>query len=350
MIKRILLLGSIIALFVGVMSTSAGERVISINTDSANQSWFITGERSLVMNGFDLSALGIGLPAAIDRVSIVVDTPVAGQAVDVVIYQDTNGGSPVDAVLAGRTSVTITAAGTFTATFDPAITVTAPAVWIGFYLPVDFRFVGDSSGTSVLTYWAWTPNSTFDLASLASAAVLGPADGSAPVGINMGGRARITAEITPTAGAVVTPNGTPSTQIQGGATNLAVMQPYALCADLSYDTADERVSLRDNFDFTCNEVPAWQAPVAPNGYVRQGRLYDVTVFQENGVVVTSRLTAAVTHCIRPDAALVGTAVIGLATGAPRQWRILPTQRFGDVVCAEVRFGGNLSLFTPFGST
>jgi hypothetical protein len=27
------------------------------------------------------------------------------------------------------------------------------------------------------------------------------------------------------------------------------------------------------------------------------------------------------------------------------WRILPTQRFGDLICAEVRFGGNLAFFT-----
>ncbi|MCS7070463.1 MAG: hypothetical protein NZM00_03085 [Anaerolinea sp.] len=349
MVKLVLLISFALAIFTTVGQVSAGERTISINTDSANQTWFITGERSLVMNGFDLSALGVGLPAAIDRVSIAVERPVPGQPVDVVIYQDANGGSPVDAVLAGRTSVDITAPGIFTATFNPPVTVTAPAVWIGFYLPVDFRFIGDSSGTSVLTYWAWTPNSTFDLANLSSAAVLGPADGSAPVNINMRGRARITAEITPAAGAVVAPSAVAAAQIQGGTADLAVMSAYPFCPGLSYDTADEQVTLRDAFNFVCTEVTSWLAPASPTGFIRQGPLYDVTIFQLNGFVVTSRLSAAVTHCIRPDPAILANAVIGLAAGAPRQWRILPTQRYGDVLCAEIRTGGNLSVFTPAGS-
>ncbi|MGQ9909076.1 MAG: hypothetical protein ACUVS2_09610 [Candidatus Flexifilum sp.] len=347
-VKPVLLIGFILAVLTTVGQVSAGERTISINTDSPNQTWFITGERSLVMNGFDLSALGVGLPAAVDRVSLAVERPVPGQSIDVVIYQDANGGSPVDAALAGRTTVDITSPGTFTATFNPPVTVTAPAVWIGFYLPVDFRFIGDSSGTSVLTYWAWTPNSTFDLANLASAAVLGPADGSAPVNINMRGRARITAEITPAAGAVVAPGATAAVQLQGGAADLGVMSPYPLCAGLSYDTADEQITLRDAFDFVCTETTSWLAPASPVGFIRQGPLYDVTIFQRGGFVMTSRLSAAVTHCVRPDPAILGSAVIGLASGAPRQWRILPTQRYGDAVCAEIRSGGNLSVFTPSG--
>jgi hypothetical protein len=92
-VKPVLLIGFILAVFTTVGQVSAGERTISINTDSPNQTWFITGERSLVMNGFDLSALGVGLPAAVDRVSLVVERPVPGQPIDVVIYQDANGGS-----------------------------------------------------------------------------------------------------------------------------------------------------------------------------------------------------------------------------------------------------------------
>jgi len=346
MIKRLLFLLLAAALLLGALTASAGERMISINTDSANQIWFITGESSLVMNGFDLTTLGVALPAAINRVSIVVDRPMPGQPIDVVIYQDANGGSPVDATLVGRTSVNIAQRGTFTATFSPAVNVTSPAVWIGFYLPVDFRFVGDSSGSSVLTYWAWTPNSTFDLANLRSAAVFGPADGTVPVNINMRGRARITAEITGAAGTTAGALG--QSQIAGGTSDFAVMANYPLCTDLSFDTADERMTLQDRFDFVCAEVPAWQSPIAPMGYTRQGRLYDVTIFQEGGFTVTGRLSAAVTHCIRPDAATLPTAVMGVAYGSPRVWRILPTQRFGDRICAEVQFGGSISAFTLSG--
>lgn len=346
MIKRLGFIVLVAGVLLGALTVWAGDRVISINDSSANQTWFITGEKSLVMNGFDLGAQGVALPAIIDRVSIGVDTPVPGQPIDVIIYQDANGGSPVDATVAGRATVDITQAGTFTATFSPAVTVTSPAVWIGFYLPVNFRFIGDSSGSSVLTYWAWTPNGTFDVASLSSAAVFGPADGSAPVSINMRGRARITAEITGAAGGTVpVAAGTPVAPTTGTGGNLAVMVNYPTCTDLSYDSDDEFTSLRNRFDFVCSEVPTWQAPIAPAGYVRQGRLYDVTIFQEGGYTVTGRLSATVTHCIRPEAAVISSSVIGVAYGSPRQWRILPTQRFGDRVCAEVRFGGNVSLFT-----
>ena len=56
-----------------------------------------------------VATLGLGLPATIDKVSIAVDTPVPGAAVTVVVYQDANGGSPVDATLIGQASVNIAA-------------------------------------------------------------------------------------------------------------------------------------------------------------------------------------------------------------------------------------------------
>jgi hypothetical protein len=74
-------------------------------------------------------------------------------------------------------------------------------------------------------------------------------------------------------------------------------------------------------------------------------LYDVFFYKSSGLI-SGRLDYEVTHCIRPAAEDLNTALIGLAYGAPRQWRILPTERFGDLVCAEVRHGGNLSVFLP----
>jgi hypothetical protein len=147
-------------------------------------------------------------------VSISVNKPVPGGAVTAVVYQDTNGGSPVDATLVGQTSVNIASAGVFTAVFPTPVQVNAPVVWVGFYLPVNFEFLADQSGSSVLTYWAWTPGGTFDLTRLSSASVLGPANGTAPVNLNMNGIARITAEITGGAGSV-TVTGTPGASVLG---------------------------------------------------------------------------------------------------------------------------------------
>jgi hypothetical protein len=335
MLKKAILLVFILAM---ALTVSAGAQVLSVNSGDGNAPFFISGEKTLVMNGFDLNAFGIQRPAVIDKISIVVQTPVPGTPIDVIVYQDANGGSPIDATVAGREQVTIGAAGTFTTTLATPITVTQPVAWIGFYLPVDFVFSADTSGTSVLTYWAWTPNSTFDLNVLSSAQVFGPADGTAPVNINLGGKARITAEITGAGGGSVTP-------IPGQENpNLGVMQPYGLCLEVSYDTADEFSSYQNAINLHCKEVPTWQSPAAPTGYIQRGKLYDIVAFKDNGFV-EQELLIRVTHCIRPPAEDIVRAVIGSAYGSPRQWHILTTQRFGDVVCAEVRHSGNLSYFT-----
>jgi hypothetical protein len=344
--KRILILTLALCLFV-VLPASAGERVLSVNTGDASASWFISGEPSLVMNGFDLNSLGIARPAVIDRISIAVDTPVPGTLVDVVVYQDGNGGSPIDATLAGQAQVDITQAGTFTATLTTPITVTQPVVWIGFYLPVNFEFFADTSGTSVLTYWAWTAGGRFDLNNLSSAQVLGPADGTTPVNINLNGKARITAEITGAGGTTAGGTPVPGGQVTGTSdVNLSVMQPYPVCQSLLWDTADEFISYGNRINLHCQEVPSWQSPAAPSGYARRGALYDVQAFEDQGNAVTERLAVRVTHCIRPAAEDIDRAVIGSASGSPRTWRVLPTVRFGDLVCAEVRRVGNLSYFVP----
>lgn len=331
-----------VVLFALIATTGvlAGEQTLSINGNDQSSVWFVSGEASMILNGFDLSRFSVPLPATIDQVSIAVDRAVPGQSIDVVVYQDTNGGSPIDATLAGRTTVDITGAGVFTATFPQPFTVTTAAVWAGFYLPVDFQFLADTSGTSVLTWWAWTPGGRFDPANLASAAVLGPSDGTAPVNINLGGIARITLGVTGGAGGTVAVQ-----QTQGGSADLSVMATYPQCQALLWDTADERISLGDNINLHCREVTTQFAPSNPLGYVRRGPLFDVLIYEPNGVI-PQRLRAAVTHCIRPPAEDVASAVIGVTVGAPRTWLLLPTQRFGDLVCAEVFRVGNISYFVP----
>lgn len=349
--KMVILFAVLCATLIGAMSLQAGERVLTNNSGDASAPWFISGEPTMILNGFDLSAQGIALPAVIDRISIAVEAPVPGQPIDVVVYQDANGGSPADSTLAGTTQVDITQAGTFTVTLPTPITVTQPAVWVGFYLPVDFRFLADTSGTSVLTYWAWTPGGRFNINSLASAAILGPSDGSAPVNINLNGKARITAEITGAGGVSGTPAapGATPVQVAGAQTNanVGVLVQIDACTNALYDTADEIVSYRSALNVRCRISPEFVAPSNPLGYLRRGQLYDIQFYeQNNGIASTDRLRIAVTHCIRPDAADLDRALIGNAWGSPRVWRILPTQRFNDVVCAEVRRGGNLAYFVP----
>ncbi|MFN8529662.1 MAG: hypothetical protein U0670_13720 [Anaerolineae bacterium] len=326
----------------GITPAFAGETILSDNSGTQSVSWFISGEASLVMNGFDLRTVNVNVPAVIDAVTINVDVPVPGVPSNLVIYQDANGGSPVDAQLVNNTQVTINTSGGFRVVLPTPVTVTQPIIWIGFYLPVGLHFWGDRSGSSVLTYWAWTPGGTFDLANLSSAQVFGPGDGSAPVNLNMGGKARITAEITGAAA------GGYGTQTQGAAdANMLLMQPYPLCFNLLYDSADETISFQDRVNLHCQLITNTAfAPANPPGYSRRGELFDIVIFGNNGQVATGRLDVEVTHCIRPAAADLETAVIGNAFGSPRQWRILPTQRFGDMVCAEIRYGGNISYFVP----
>lgn len=339
--KRLFVVVLLCLLMLTALSISAQEQTLSLNGDSQNAVWFISGEASLVMNGFDLNAAGIALPATISAVSISVETPTPGTAVDVVIFQDANGGSPVDAALAGQTQVDITQAGVFTVNFPTPVTVSQPAVWVGFYLPVNFEFLADTSGSSVLTYWAWTPNGRFDVTNLASAQVLGPSDGSAPVNIDMGGKARISLEIAAAGEGV---NAVAQT-IGAADVSMSVLQTFAECQALQWDTADEYVSYRDNLNVHCREVSSQYVAPAPEGYTRRGVAYDMQFYQQSGIV-SGRLPIAVTHCIRPAAEDLDRALVGNAYGFPRTWRILPTQRYGDVVCAEIRRGGNLAYFVP----
>ncbi|MBK8026085.1 MAG: hypothetical protein IPK19_33045 [Chloroflexi bacterium] len=332
---RIVLLMGLLVLFGGVVN--AGDTTLSLNSGSGNAPFFVSGEYTLVMNGFDLQSIGIARPAVVDRVSITIQTPVPSAVADVVIYQDADGGSPVNATLAGTTQVTVNSAGTFTAVLPTPVNITQPVIWVGFYLPVDTVFLSDTSGTSVLTWWGWTPGARFDLNNLASAAVLGPADGSAPVSINMSGKARITVEITG-AGGTGTGTGTNPTP------STSVLAPYPLCGALLWDTADELISYQDQINLHCTQVPAWQAPGVPAGYTLRGQVYDVIGFKAAGVT-PNRWSVRITHCIRPAAEDIDRAVMASAYGNPRTWTILPTARVGDLICAEIRYPGHLAYFT-----
>jgi hypothetical protein len=110
------------------------------------------------------------------------------------------------------------------------------------------------------------------------------------------------------------------------------------------DLQDIVVTYRSTIRVFCNTMPDSLAPTSPTGYTRGGFYYDISVYGiETG---TRRLPYRITHCIRPPGDVLDRAVIGLAYGAPRRWEILPTVRFGDIVCAEVTYAGSLSYFVP----
>jgi hypothetical protein len=279
--------------------------------------------------------------------------------VTVVVYQDANGGSPVDATLMGQTSVNINSGGVFTAVFPTPVQITAPVVWVGFYLPVNFKFLADKSGSSVLTYWGWTPGGTFDLSKLSSASVLGPANGTAPVNLNLNGIARITAEITGGSGTITTTpgtvvtlvGGTPgavSTQIVSSANvDMSVLRVYPpACDTLFWDSADIGVSFQGTISSRCTAIWTGYAPAAPLGYERKQLYYDLTFYDDSGNVVTNVLPLPVTHCIQANAADIDRAVLALAYGSPRVFEILPTLRVGNLICAEVWRNGGLSYLVP----
>ncbi len=354
---RLLIIGLtlFISLAISISGVSAGDVILSNNSGSGTAIWNIEGEPSLVMNGFDLTPLALPLPLALDAVSIDIETPVPGAAVEVVVFQDGNGGSPIDATLVGRTTVNINSAGVFRATFDTPLVISQPVVWVGFYMPVGFQFRSDTSGTSVLTWWAWSPGSGFDPGSLGTAGVLGPADGTAPVNINMNGVARITAELISSNANAQQPGSTIPIGVQlvgDAATDMSPLVNYEYCGPVFYDREDIFVSSGDEFDLYCRadvNVATNPTTIFPNGdFERHGFLYDISAFGnyrfDQGD--TERLRVAVTHCIRPRAEDLEQAVIGVAYGSPRSWHILPTVRFGELVCAEITHIGNLSYFVP----
>ena len=345
------------ALVLAVYPAAAGDTILSNNRGIENAVYFVEGEPSLVINGFDLTPLGLSLPVALDVVSISVNAPVPGSAVDLVVYQDGNGGSPIDATLVYRQQVALGQPGINRVTLDEAAIITEPVVWVGFYLPSNFRFYADQSGSSVLTYWAWTPGTTFDLAALASAGVLGPGDGSDPVGIAMGGVARITAELRTAESEEIEAVVPLGQQLQFAvAQDTSIMQPYDNCGTLLFDPEDITISAGSSFNVDCFIATEFDAPtyvVQPDDLTldlqRGGSLYKLEAqIPERQLApgAVNWLPVPVTHCLRIPSGDLETAVIGEAHFVPEKWIILPSVRFGDLVCAEVTVANYISYFIP----
>ena len=352
---------SLFALFIySTLPLSAGDLVLSNNSGSENAIFYISGEPSLVINGFDLTPLGLELPAALDTVSISVSAPVSGSRIDLVVYQDANGGSPVDATLVYQQAVALEQIGINRIALEQVAIITEPVVWVGFYLPVDFRFHADRSGSSVLTYWAWTPESSFDLASLSSAAVLGPGDGSEPVGIAMEGIARITAEMR-TAQNDELSGAVPLGQqfVAEVPQDTSIMQYYDDCDLVLYDPEDISISADLSFPMDCRIAPEFEAPAVlanpPEQILdvqRAGNLYKLETSLRDDQHVwgrPSQLPVRVTHCLRIAPGDLERAVIGEVRESEQwgeRWHILPSVRFNDIVCAEVSVANYLSYFLP----
>ena len=343
------------------------DNVLTLNTGTDSTIWFISGEPSVVMNGFDLQPLNLQYPVVVDAVYIEVETAVPGAAVDVLIYQDANGGSPVDAQLVQATATTIDTTGLVRVPLLVQAEITAPVLWVALYLPVDFQFLADTSGSSVLTYWAWTPGTTFATESLGNASVLGPAEGSDPVGLDMGGIARISAEIRQTvnneivplpllsASSVASTAGTSS----GGFNLTPGIQAYGGCPNVGFDPADIAVSGRGQFSLYCRSDAG---PVAPPTGFKNLNAINVSNFRElerrNEIVeivgqgayqaainVAEQLRVPVTHCIAPRLGDTDqNPVMAIAHGVPRTWQLLPTEVINGNVCAEVTHTGYLTYF------
>ena len=350
----------LIAFTVATLPVSAGDVYLSNNRGAEDAVFFIKDEPSLVINGFDLTPLGMELPTALDAVSISVDAPVPGSSIDLVVYQDANGGSPVDATLVYRQTVFLGRTGLNRIELDRAVIITEPVVWVGFYLPVDFRFHADTSGSSVLTYWAWTTGGTFDLASLASAGVLGPGDGTEPVEIAMDGIARITAELrTPNYDEIAIAFPLTEQLVTTAAQDTSAMRVYENCDRVLYDPADNSISTGLSFPLNCRVADTYESPhniANPPDQIlevdRGGQLYKLsTLLREDQLVPgrTSQLPVRVTHCLRIEPEDLERAVIAEVRedeNAGERWYMLPSVRINDLVCAEVSVANYLSYFVP----
>ena len=339
----------------------AGDTLLSNNRGDGNAVFFIEGEPSTVINGFDLTPLGLQLPIAMDAVRISVATPAQGASSELLIYQDGNGGSPVDATLLHRETVFLSAPGLMRIQLSQPVMITEPVVWVGFNMPVGFEFHADTSGSSVLTYWAWTPGSSFDLSNLGSAAVLGPGDGTAPVNIAMEGIARITAELRAAEYEEMESSVPLGRQIRSSSQqDTSIMQPYSACQTLLYDPEDISITARNSFTLDCVIESGFHSPspVQHQGdqsvaVYRKGPLYKLSAqipsqLHQSGAVTT--LPEPVTHCLRVPEEDRDRATLGEVRARFRpspdieRWHILPTVRFGELICAEVTVSNYLSYF------
>lgn len=345
-----------------VIPAAAGDIVLNNNSGDGNAVFYIEDEPSVVINGFDLTPLGVTLPVALDAVSISVQTTAPG-SIDLLVYQDGNGGSPIDATLVYQEQISIGLTGVNRIELSEPAIITAPVVWVGFNLPVGFEFHADTSGSAVLTYWAWTAGGTFDLSALSSAGVLGPGDGSEPVNIAMEGIARITAELRAAETQEVAAGVPLGRQIYTDvAQDTSIMRRYDNCSELLYDPADIEISAGSAFSVDCVVQGEFHAPAAlaqPQGQElfmqRKGSLFKLSAqippdLRKGGAVST--LPVPVTHCMRVPAGDLERAVIGEVRAQfqpkpePEKWVILPSVRFNDLVCAEVTVANYIAYFVP----
>ena len=361
---KVILFFSVIALVAVLLlrpnPSAAGDIILTHNRGSENAVFVINDEPSLVINGFDLSPHTTRFPIALDAVSISVDRPAPGSRIDLVIYQDANGGSPVDASLVHRQSVQINRRGVQRFILNEAAIITEPVVWVGFYLPVGFRFHADTSGPSVLTYWAWAPGGTFPLDKLDWAPVLGPGDGAEPVSIDMQGVARITAELRPLFHQEMASDAVLGNQlIAEGEQDTSLLQGYPHCGGLLFDPEDIAITSRASFTVHCGVSSEFEAPteiVHPDGHFldlqRAGHLFKLEAQIPPAQLVhgaVNVMPVPVTHCIQIQAGDLEQAVIAEARGIPERWHALPSVRFEDVVCAEITTASYLSYFLPRGA-
>jgi hypothetical protein len=352
LLRAALLLVVLAALTGSVFAQNTSVR-LDINRGVENGVWKIEGEKTLVMNGFDLTPTTLQFPVAIESVTIDVSSATPNSITDVVIYEDPNGGSPADATLVGTQQIALDRNGVYVAQLRRPVIVNSPVVWAGFYMPVNTEFRADKQGSSVLSYWAWSPGSTFDLRSLSSAGVFGPSDGSGPVNLDIGGVARITVYARTANNAdleeseAVVNEDLTLDEAQAAARYL---RNYDTCPSLFYDTGDLDISLRSTIRPRCREVETWNAPPAPTGYLVRGRdgftIYDITFYNDDGGVLSESIPIAVTHCVAPPKDAQGSAVMAVAYGSPRRWDLLESAQFDNLLCAEVRRGGNLAYLIP----
>lgn len=354
----------LVMILFGLLSVTAAQANsyrLTNNSGSGSQVFFIEGEPTLVLNGFDLTPTGLtGQPLQLDAVSIDIAVP-AG-AIEAVVYQDADGGSPANAVLLDRQSIA-PGQGVTRVFFDDPQPISAPVLWAGFYMPPGTEFRADTQGNSVLTYWAWTPGGGVDLNNLTTAGIIGPGDGSEPVNIAMGGVARITLDlsvpITNEGVQASVPLGQPITSAE--TPDFSIMQQYEFCGeDFAYDTQDVTISGENAFTLACRVDPGpYSPPDVANRfsdrsvfdeYVRRGHLYEVIGRgnYQRDTNDSEKLRVPVTHCVRPAAEDIERAVIANSYGVPRAWHLLPTVRYGEVVCAEVTHVGFVSYFVPAG--
>jgi len=370
-LKRIFWLSLLAVLGSVVMSVSAQQAITSVtlsnNSGDTNGEWVIQGERTLILNGFDTGPSNILKPYTINSVTIDVTRPVGDAPVTVVVYEDPNGGSPVDAKLIARTDVVLSSAGVARVALPTPPSTSSQIFWAGFYLPVNFGFNADVGGTSVLTYWAWAPGAEFDLNNLTTAPVFGPSNGTAPVNIDLKGVARITAEVTPpiaTTGGFTQTTAPLGRQVAGDAnTNLSPMVPYPECSTLLYDQDDVTIAIGNRYRLLCRADVLQDIPgtVGTGLVLNTGNLAEgIRTFIKGGYVFdiftsntdhlnqgstdgsATRLPTPITHCLKPAAEHLDRAIIAVAYGAPTRWYILPTVRFGDNICAELT---NVGLVT-----